>query len=358
MNKFPDGYAVVYCEDAFNTTYGKTAHGLVRYTTRYKILSVIDSHYSGQDAGTVLDNKPAHIPVVLDLNDAINLAKRNKQQITHFVIGLAPDGGCLDNNIREQIKHAIRIGLHIDSGLHDFLSDDMEIINLARERGVNIRDIRKTPARNKLLFFSGKIKNVTSLKIAILGTDSAVGKRTTAWKLLDSLRLSGIKAELIGTGQTAWMQGVKYSIILDSLINDFVTGEIENIIWKAWKKEKPEVIIIEGQGSIMHPAYPGGFEIIAAGRPDLIILQHAPGRKEYDGFAGYKIHPLKDQIRIIELLSGKSVIAITINSENLQNDQIAGVYKKIRQETGLPVCNPLLDGMDDIVKVIKKRNYQ
>ena len=358
MSRSYDGNAVVYSEGVFNTTYGKTANGLVRNTHRYNVLYVIDSRCSGQDAGMVLDGRNVQIPVVSNLKEAFTNAKRNRQRITHFVIGIAPDGGHLDNQTKKQVKEAIQAGLNVDSGLHDFLSDDMEVINLAKEYGIIIRDIRKPPAKDSLHFFSGKIKNVTSLKIAILGTDSAVGKRTTAWKLLDSLTSAGIKTELIGTGQTAWMQGAKYNIIIDSLISDFVAGEIENIIWKAWKNEKPEVIIIEGQGSIMHPAYPGGFEIIAAGRPDLIIMQHAPGRKEYDGFAGYKIHPLKDQIRVIELLSGKPVIAITINPENIQNDQITAVYKQIKEETELPVCNPLSDSMDDIVRKIKKKIYQ
>ena len=106
---------------------------------------------------------------------------------------------------------------------------------------------------------------------------------------------------MVGTGQTGWMQGAKYSIILDSIINDFVSGEIENAVHEAWINEKPEVIVIEGQGSLMNPAYPGGFEILAAGRPDIVVIQHAPARKEYNGFSGYRLHPLDDQIKAIEL---------------------------------------------------------
>ena len=106
------------------------------------------------------------------------------------------------------------------------------------------------------------------VKIAILGTDSAIGKRTTAWMIVQALKIRISKAEMIGTGQTAWMQGAKYSIVLDSIVNDFVSGEIEHAIWAAWKDENPDVIVIEGQGSLMNPAYPGGLEILAAGRPD------------------------------------------------------------------------------------------
>ena len=233
-----------------------------------------------------------------------------------------------------------------------FLSDDPEMTDLANRKGVKIRDIRKTPPRNELQFFNGKIEEVTSLKVAMLGTDSAVGKRTTAWLLIDALQAAGYRAEMVGTGQTAWMQGAKYSIILDSLINDFVAGELEHAVWSAWKEEHLDVIIIEGQGSLMNPTYPGGFEILAAGRPDIVVLQHAPARKEYDGLPGYSIHPLKKQIEAIELLSEKPVVAITINHENLNAEEIPRICESICNETGLPTVDVLFQDADEIVKAI------
>ena len=219
---------------------------------------------------------------------------------------------------------------------------------------MRIRDIRKTPPRNELHFFDGKIDQVTCLKVALLGSDSAIGKRTTAWILVEALASAGYKAEMVGTGQTAWLQGAKYSIILDSLINDFVAGEIEHAVWSAWKEENPDVIVIEGQGSLMNPAYPGGFEILAAGRPDVVVLQHAPARKEYDGFPGFPMHPLDVQIKAVELLSGKPVVAVTINHENLGRTEIPEICGRIRNETGLACCDPLIDGMNDVVDVLKK----
>jgi uncharacterized NAD-dependent epimerase/dehydratase family protein len=158
---------------------------------------------------------------------------------------------------------------------------------------------------------------------------------------------------MIGTGQTAWMQGVKYGIIMDSLVNDFVAGEIEHAVWTAWKEGKPDIIVIEGQGSLMNPAYPGGFEILAAGRPDIIVLQHAPARLEYDGFPGYAIQPLRQQIQAIEILSGKPVVAITINHEGLSFDQIASVCDAIQKDVGLPAVDVLKDGVGPIVKVLE-----
>ena len=349
-----DGNAVIFCEGAFTTTYGKTAHGLIRRTKRYNIVCVVDSTQAGRDAGELLDGRPNGIPIVKNLADSIELAKREGKPATHFVFGLAPDGGRLSSEFRGIILLAVRSGLNVDSGLHDFLTEDAEIFDLAIQHGVQIRDVRKTPPREKLHAFSGKIEEVGALKVAVLGTDSAVGKRTTAWKIVDALNSAGITTELIGTGQTAWMQGASYSIILDSLINDFVSGEIEHVIWKAWHEQKPRVILIEGQGSLMNPAYPGGFEILAAGRPDVVLLQHAPGRKDYDGFPGYPIQPIDTQIKAVELLSGKPVIALTINHEGLTGDEITAACQELERMTGLPAVDVLVEGADRIVDVLKK----
>ena len=352
MSSLLEGNAVVYCQGAFGTPNGKTAHGLVRRTNRYRVLSVIDSRHAGEDAGSILDGTPKGIAIYGDIQEALGSSRPDGNNPTHLVIGLAPDGGRISQEVRRGVIEAIRSGLNVDSGLHDFLSEDIEISDLALAHGVRIRDVRKTPPRKELHFFEGKIEEVTSLKVAVLGTDSAIGKRTTAWILLDAFRSAGYSAELVGTGQTAWMQGVQYCIILDSLINDFVSGEIEHAVWTAWQETRPDIIIIEGQGSLMNPAYPGGFEILAAGRPDVVILQHAPARKEYDGFPGYPIHPLEKQIKAIEFLSGKEVVAITINHENLLIKDIPEVCEDIKKATGLPVLDVFLDSAEELVKVL------
>jgi uncharacterized NAD-dependent epimerase/dehydratase family protein len=244
------------------------------------------------------------------------------------------------------------MNLNVDCGLYDFLSEDEEIVRQAVKRGVVIRDIRKPPPRDRLHFFSGKIEDVAALKIAVLGTDSAVGKRTTAWLMVQALERSGYRTQMIGTGQTAWMQGARYSIIMDSLVNDFVSGEIEHAVWQAWNEQHPDVMVIEGQGSLMNPAYPGGFELLAAGRPDLVVLQHAPARKEYDGFPGYPIQPLSRQIQAIESISGKPVVAVTVNHEDLVEDQIPVICDAIEKVVGLPAFDVLRDQGDGLVAVL------
>lgn len=346
--------AIVYCEGYFNTSNGKTAHGLVRFTERYKIIAVIDSRYSGRDSGLVLDGASNGIPIVADLNDGFILSTKKGVKIHSLIIGLAPDGGRLPESAIPAIKSALKARLDIYSGLHDYLSDNEEFAKLAEKHSCTITDIRKPPRIENLHFFSSKIEEVKCTKIAVLGTDSAVGKRTTAWKLVHSLRSRGHKVELIGTGQTAWLQGAKYSIILDSLINDFVSGEIEHVIHEAWKTENPDVLILEGQGSLLNPAYPGGFELLAAGRPNLVILQHAPNRKEYDGFPGYPIHPLNHQILAIELISGTKVSAITLNHENMRRTEIRETCAAIKKEHGIPAFDVLEFGAEDLAELVQK----
>ncbi|UCG80964.1 MAG: DUF1611 domain-containing protein [Desulfobacterales bacterium] len=352
MNSFPEGNAIIYCEGCFQTPRGKTAHGLVRGTKRYHVLSVVDSHCASKDAGVILDGHANGVLIYRDVEEAVGAARKNGDPASHLVIGLAPDGGRFNDDARSDIMKTIRMGLHIDSGLHDFLSEDFEIAQLASNCRIRIRDIRKSPPRQDLHFFSGKIQEVTALKVAVLGTDSAVGKRTTAWGIVDALQAAGCAVEFIGTGQTSWMQGCRYGIMLDALINDFVSGEIEHIVWTAWKESQPQVIVIEGQGSLMNPAYPGGYEILAAGRPDVVILQHAPARQEYDGFPGYPIHSLGKQIEAIELLSGKPVVAVTLNHEKLDVRQVSMACEQIRKDTGLPACDILLHGASQIVHAL------
>jgi uncharacterized NAD-dependent epimerase/dehydratase family protein len=343
-----DGVAIVYCQGAFLTANGKTAHGLVRFTKRYKVAAVIDATVSG-DAGTVLDGKERGIPLVKDVATAIAAAKAKGLTPTHFVMGLAPDGGRLPPSAKEDVKRAIEAGLNVDSGLHDFLSEDPQIAALAEKHHVRIRDVRRPPPRDELHSFTGAIEDVRSFRVAMLGTDSAVGKRTTSWMLVHEFERRKIDAEMIGTGQTAWMQGVKFGIVLDSIVNDFLAGELENAVVRCWKEERPDVMVVEGQGSLMNPAYPGGYEILAATRPHAVVVQHAPTRKDYDGFPGYPIHPLERQIQALEVVSDRKVAAITVNTERLQPSEVDAVTAEIERETGLVTVAPLFHGVGRVV---------
>jgi len=347
-----DGDALILCEGHFGSTDGKTAHGLVRFTKRYRIRSVIDSTLAGRDAGEVVDGASRGIPIVASLADGLRLPGG---ATTHLVVGVATVGGRLPRPMRPTIAAALSRGIHVDSGLHEFLGDDPEFSAIAAASGARIRDVRKPPPRSALHFYTGEISEVRCPKIAVLGTDCAVGKRTTAWLLVHQLERDGLRAEMIGTGQTGWMQGARFGFVLDSTVNDFVTGEIEHAVVSAWREARPHAIVIEGQGTLIHPAYPGGFEILGAARPDAVILQHAPGRKTLEGFPDAPLaHPGR-HIDVIRLVSGTPVIAITVSREGLDSLGIERAVATLSAETSLPVLDPLADGAARLGALVTER---
>jgi uncharacterized NAD-dependent epimerase/dehydratase family protein len=256
--------------------------------------------------------------------------------------------------MRADLLSALRMGLNVDCGMHYFLSEDPEMVAAAEESGATIRDVRKTPPRSELHGFTGRIREVESFRIAMLGTDSSVGKRTAAWKLVEAFEGREISTAFIGTGQTSWLQGARYGVIMDALINDFVAGEIEHEILRAWDSERPRVMVIEGQGSLMNPIFPGGFEILSAGQPHAVVMQHAPRRVDYDGLEDSPIHPLETQIQAVELLSGKPVAAVTINHEGMSWEEIDGECKRLGDRIGLPVRDPLVHSLDPVVEALLK----
>ena len=347
-----DGTAVVLCEGAFASTEGKTAHGLVRHTDRYRVQAVIDSGLAGRDAGEFLDGRPAGIPIVADLDQAIRAARGNPD---YLVVGVATHGGVLPGALRPAIRKALSLGIHVDSGLHELLGDDPEFSALAKARGARIRDVRRTPSREAMHPFTGGILEVTSVRLAVLGTDSGVGKRTTSVRLVQGLNAAGCSAALVGTGQTSWMQGVRYGLIMDSLVNDFVSGEIEHQVLRAFREERPGAIVVEGQGCLTHPAYPGGFEILAGARPEAVVLQHAPARSHYDGFPDFPLAGVERETEVIRLLSGTPVVAIALNHEGLKPDEMRLHADSLRARHGIPCVDPLQDGVGPIIQELRRR---
>ena len=206
--------AVVYCEANFGAIDGKTANGLVRHSERYDIVSVIDSEQAGLDTGTVLDDVPNGVPIVRDLAQAIASAGTVPD---YFILGLAPASGMLSQAERGLVLRSIGLGMNVVNGLHEFLSDDPEFAAASAAKQVEILDVRKPRAKKDLRIFSGRIDEVTCPRIAVLGTDCAIGKRTTATILTRELNRCGVKAVMVGTGQTGLMQGARYGISLDAI---------------------------------------------------------------------------------------------------------------------------------------------
>lgn len=341
--------ALVLCEGHFGDPSGKTAHGLVRYSDLYEIVGVIDSTLAGRDAGEALDGSRNGIPIVASLKEGL------RHRPTHLVMGVATDGGKLPAEYRPIVIEALEHKLHVVSGLHEKLEQDEELKRVAVAYGATIKDVRTVPPKEEQHFFTGKIEEVACPVVAVLGTDSAIGKRTTARVLVKALNEQGYKAVFVGTGQTGRLQGAKYSIILDSLVNDFLTGEIEHVVWSAWSNEKPDIIVVEGQGGLTHPGYPGGYEIICGARVKGVILQHAPGRKTLDGFPQYPMGDPARDVTIAETLSGHPLVAITINHESLSRDEVETWKKRLADRFGKPATDVLLDGPQPLVDAVVRR---
>ena len=342
--------AVVLTEGLFKSTDAKTAHGLIRHSYRYKIVGIIDSSFAGKDAGELLDGIKRNIKIYTSLQDALN----ENPNVKYLIVGVSTVGGKLPDNYRSIIKNAIEERLNIVSGLHEYISDDPEFLELAGKMGVKLIDVRKIYNSMKI-FYSGKIHEVRSFNIVVLGTDAAVGKRTLAWMLTNKLNEIGLKTILIGTGQTSWMQGAKYGIVLDAMINDFITGGLEHEIWRAYINEKPNVIIIPSQGSLIHPVFPAGLEIISIIKPDFTVLIHAPHRKHYEDFPEYLMPRIEKHLKLIKLLTDKKVGAVAINNEGLSACEALEIEKKYEDKYGIPTCTPLIDGVDKIVYEVRKR---
>jgi uncharacterized NAD-dependent epimerase/dehydratase family protein len=347
-----DGTAIVVCDGLYATPYGKTAHGLVRGTARYRVLAVVDAPTAGRDAGEVLDGIRRDIPVHASIGDAL----RAIGKVPDFcVVGVATSGGRVTPGLRALLLEAISEGMSVVNGLHEFLSDDAELSAAAARRDVSIRDVRKTARRPDLHFWSGEILRVGAPRLAVLGTDCALGKRTTARFLLEACRQAGIRTELVYTGQTGWMQGEPFGFILDSVPNDFVSGELEHAIVSCWNAARPELILLEGQSALRNPSGPCGSEFLLSGRATGVILQHAPARTSYEGLEefGLRIPPVADEIALLATF-GARTLAVTLNGEGLAPRALIAEQDRLRAELGIPVVRPLEEGVAALVPVVRE----
>lgn len=334
-----DGSAIVATNGQLSKPYGKTAHGLIRGSDRFRVIGVIDNLDVGRDAGEVVDGKNRNIPVFRTLHDALQgLAERPQ----FYILGYAVPGGKLSPDCHSEIVEAIRSGLSVVSGMHQFLSDDPAISELARRHQVDLIDVRKRETKGH--FWNGKILGLSIPRIAILGMDCGIGKRTTGKLLTEACNRHGIRTEMIATGQTGWMQGIRFGFVLDSLVNDFVCGELEHTILSAVNESNPDLIIVEGQSSLRHPAGPCGSEFIVSAGCRAVILQHAPGREYFEGFqnTGCKIPPVSEEIQLIRLL-GAQVLAVTLNEERVSRNELLRERTRLEEELNLPVVLPLDD---------------
>ena len=330
--------AIVYCEGNFGQIDGKTANGLVRHSQAYRVLSVIDSRIAGRDSGQVLDNLSNGIPILEDLEAAV---MREAHIPETLIYGVAPSNGKMSPADREVVLDAIALGMNIVSGLHEYLGDDPEISGAADAANVTIRDIRKPRPSKDMRLFDGSLSGVKAIRIAVLGTDCAIGKRTTATVLAKALNARGINTVLVGTGQTGLMQGAKYGVAMDAVPPQFCCGELERVIVAAARGEDPDVILIEGQGALSHPAFCTSAFILRGSQPHAVILQHAPKRAHRCDFPTMPMPEPKSEIALIEAFADTRVIGVTLNHEAMTDAEVDHAIDSLSSDLGVPVTDAL-----------------
>lgn len=342
--------AIVYCEGNFGRMDGKTANGLVRHSKKHEIIGIIDSTRAGQDSGNVLNGNPNGIMIYKDIRACFNT--NGNSDIKTFIYGMAPLSGLFSKDDEKVMFYAMEKKLNIVNGLHEFLTDKSHFSQKAKECGVELYDIRKPKGASDLGVFTGNISKVKCPKIAVLGTDSAVGKRTTSTILTKALCDKGLNAVMVATGQTGLIQGAKYGVALDAIPEQFISGAMENAVCQAWDHEKPDIIIIEGQGSLSHPAYLSSCFIIRGSQPNAIIVQHPPKREFLGDYPEIKMPTLESEINLLESFSGKPVIGITLNHENMTNSEVEDTIVEYQKQFNLPATDVLIHTCDCMIEKI------
>lgn len=346
MNK-----ALILTNGLLNTSDAKTAHGLVRGTERFSIAGVIDHEATaGKDAGTLLDGKARNIPVFASLQQALEATG----PVSYLIIGIATVGGILPEPMLSIMEEALGKGISIVNGLHDLLCERPELVALAQEKKAELIDIRKPKHRRELHFWNGSIYSVKAPIVAVMGTDCAIGKRTAARMLKQACTESGIKAEMIYTGQTGWLQGGRYGFIFDSTLNDFVSGELEHAIVQCRNETGADIIFLEGQSALRNPSGPCGLEFLLSGNARHAVLVWAPARTYYDNEPHWgHIPDLYSEIALYRML-GTSILALVMNTEGLKEAEAGRLQKELEEELSIPVLQPLKEGMNRLVPALQK----
>lgn len=332
----------ILAEGNFGFHHGKTAVGVIRFGPD-DVRAVIDSTQAGGNVSSIL---PGHdIPIVATLDEAL---ARDPRPDT-LLIGIAPTGGRLPSSWRSTILAAIRAGLDVHSGLHTFLGDDPEFAAAAREAGTAIVDYRRPPDRHETSV--GRRHGAGKRVILTVGTDCAIGKMSVALELRAAARAAGRSTAFVPTGQTGMMiEG--WGAAVDRLISDFAQGTVEWMVEDG--ERRGDWVIVEGQGSLDHPAYSSvTLALIHGATPQAMVLVHKAGQTEHDfdhlpeaSFPIAELRPFIDlHERVAGLIAPSKVVAIALNTSAIPDpaDALAEI-DRVAAETGLPVDDPVRFG--------------
>ena len=314
--------------------HAKTAHGVMQYG-RDDVVAVVDSAFAGKDAIDVMPHLGRRCPIMPDVRDALALGP------TSLLLGVATAGGVVPPAFRAQVLDAIDAGLEVVSGLHQFLNEDDEFVARARRSGARLWDVRKPP--DDIPLFSGAAYRVPQTVVLAVGSDCAIGKMTVMLELERAGRAAGGRPEFVATGQTGILIAGK-GIAVDRVIADFVTGAAEQLVLSV--DASTEVTLVEGQGSIIHPAYaPVTLGLIYGSAPDHFILCHDAARDRIEEF-DVPIPDLRTLAAMHEAwvapVKPARCVAVALNTHSLDERAARSAVEQAEQLTGLPA--------DDVVR--------
>ena len=324
--------------------YGKTMRGIIRYGPD-PVVAILDSQRAGDEH--------EGITIVGTVGDALRL------EPTVAVVGVATQGGRFPPAWRDLLKASIAAGLDVESGLHEFISDDPELTELARERGVELRDLRKPPVG--LSVPTGANLEVDATIVLTVGSDCAIGKKTVAVELDLEARRRGLDSVFVPTGQTG-IAIAGWGIAVDAVVSDFLAGAAEWLVVEGARRGG-KLLFVEGQGSLVHPMYSGvTLGLVHGAVPHAFVLCHAAGSTEIEGCPGHAIPPLGDLVDLHERISlparKAKVACIAVNTAALDSDGDARrVIAEIAEETGLPADDPVRFGAQRLLDALLARLY-
>jgi uncharacterized NAD-dependent epimerase/dehydratase family protein len=322
--------------------YGKTMRGIIRYGPD-PVVAIVDSQRPGESHDG--------IPVVGAVEDALPF------EPTVAIVGVATQGGRFPPAWRELLKSAIRNGLDLENGLHEFVSEDPELIDLAREHGVVLRDLRRPP--EGLSVPTGANLEVDAQIVLTVGSDCAIGKKTVAVELDLEARQRGLESVFVPTGQTG-IAIAGWGIAVDAVVADFLAGAAERLVVEGAERGG-KLLFVEGQGSLVHPMYSGvTLGLVHGSAPHAFVLCHRAGETEIEGAPGHPIPPLSELVELHARMSlparRAEVACVALNTSRIDEDEEArAAIAAAEDETGLPADDPVRFGAGRLLDAILAR---
>ncbi len=330
---------LILAHDYFAIQGGKTARGVYFYSP-HEIVGILDRSNAGKSAKDIFP-RGRDVPIYAHISQV-------PEDYDALIIGVAPIGGKLPADWKEEIKIALENGKMVISGLHDFLSEDPELSKIAEKNGAKIWDVRKPPKDLKVADGSGR--NAPTILVA--GTDCSVGKMITTVELYREAMKRGRKAAFVATGQTGIMVGADAGYVIDRIPGDFMAGAMEELVKQFMDYE---MVFVEGQADLTHPAYSGvTLAILHGSYAKKIVLAHDPTRKDHHDYEGFPIQSLERSIELYESLaesvSGGKVVGIAIDGEKMSDEEIIRFKDRVENEFGLPAEDVLRFGASRFFK--------